>query len=131
MNKESTTDDTTRIDRWLWAVRVYKTRSDATRACVAGHVELGDRTVKAAQHVSIGDRVTARVGPRERILEVTRIIDKRVGAAVAAGCYVDHSPPPPETSPDVAFGAREPGTGRPTKRDRRQMERHLGRRGQR
>lgn len=119
--------ETTRIDRWLWAVRVYKTRSDATRACTGGHVEVDGRTVKPAHKVRVGDRVHARVGDRERILDVAQIIEKRVGAAVAAECFVDHSPPPPERPLQALFGQRERGTGRPTKRDRRQIDRHLGR----
>ena len=76
----------TRIDRWLWAVRVYKTRTDATHACTGGHVEVDGRTVKPAHKVRVGDRVHARVGDRVRILDVVQLIDKRVGAAVAAEC---------------------------------------------
>ena len=119
--------ETTRIDRWLWAVRIYKTRSDATRACAGGHVEIDGRTVKPALKVKVGDRVHAKVGQRERILDVTRIIDKRVGAPVAVECYVDHSPPPPERPLEALFGERERGAGRPTKRERRQIDRYLGR----
>ena len=121
-------DGSTRIDRWLWAVRVYRTRSDASRACSGGHVTLDGRGVKPAQHVRVGDRVTARVGARERILEVARIIDKRVGAAVAAECFVDHSPPPPERLRETPQAVRDPGAGRPTKRERRQIDRQFGRR---
>lgn len=121
--------ESTRVDRWLWAVRVYKTRSDATRACTGGHVEIGGKTVKPAHKVAVGDRVEARVGPRLRVLEVARIIEKRVGAPVAAECYVDHSPPPPtRDAPDADFAVRDPGTGRPTKRERRQLDRTFGRR---
>lgn len=120
--------ESTRIDRWLWAVRVYRTRSDATRACNGGHVTLDGRNVKPAQHVRVGDRVTARLGPRERILEVVSVIDKRVGASVAATCFVDHSPPPPERLRETPQAVREPGAGRPTKRERRQIDRHFGRR---
>ncbi|MFP5322798.1 MAG: RNA-binding S4 domain-containing protein [Acidimicrobiia bacterium] len=120
--------ESTRIDRWLWAVRLYKTRSDATRACTGGHVELDGRTVKPAQQVRPGDRVRARVGDRERIVEVVRIIEKRVGAPVAVECYVDYSPPPPERPLQALFGERERGAGRPTKRERRQIERELGKR---
>lgn len=120
--------ETTRIDRWLWAVRIYKTRSDATKACSGGHVEVGGRPAKPAQKVKVGDRVHAQVGQRERILDVAAIIDKRVGAAIAVECYVDHSPPPPERPLQALFGERERGAGRPTKRDRRQLDRELGRR---
>ncbi len=121
--------EATRIDRWLWAVRVYKTRSDASRACRGGHVTVDGRSVKPAADVRPGARVVARVGTRERILEVTQIIDKRVGAAVAVECFVDHSPPPPERTVETPQAVREPGTGRPTKRERRQMDRQFGRRG--
>jgi ribosome-associated heat shock protein Hsp15 len=120
--------ETTRVDRWLWAVRIYKTRSDATKACAGGHVEVDGRTVKPAQKVKVGDRVHAQVGQRQRILDVARIIDKRVGAPIAVECYVDHSPPPPERPLQALFGERERGAGRPTKRERRQLDRELGRR---
>lgn len=114
----------TRIDRWLWAVRLYKTRSAATDACRGGHVEVNGAPAKAATLVRPGDRVRAVVGDRLRILEVVRTIDKRVGAPVAATCLVDHSPPlpPREEAPAPVF-AREPGAGRPTKRDRRLLDR--------
>jgi ribosome-associated heat shock protein Hsp15 len=113
--------DGTRIDRWLWAVRCFKTRGDATDACRGGHVRVNDRPAKAATTVAVGDRVEARVRGVDRTLEVRQLIDKRVGAGLAADCYVDHTPPPPEAEPPVA--ARERGAGRPTKRERRQMER--------
>ena len=117
--------ETTRIDRWLWAVRIYKTRSDATKACSGGHVEVDGRTVKPAQKVKVGDRVHAQVGQRQRILDVARIIDKRVGAPIAVECYVDHSPPPPPAL-HAAVPRRDRGTGRPTKKDRREMDRLRG-----
>lgn len=120
--------ETTRIDRWLWAVRVFKTRSLASKACNGGHVEVNGRSVKPAHKLVVGDRVEARVGDRVRILEVARIIDKRVGASVAVECYVDHSPPPPERIRNTPQAVRNPGTGRPTKKERRQLDRHFGRR---
>jgi len=91
-------------------------------------VELDGRPAKPAAKVKVGDRVHARVGQRERILDVSRIIDKRVGAPIAVECYVDHSPPPPEKPLEALFGERERGSGRPTKRERRQIDRHFGRR---
>lgn len=117
--------DTTRIDRWLWAVRVCSTRSEATTVCRAGHVRLNGQPVKAATKVAVGDRVEARVHSRDRVLEVAQVIDKRVGAPIAATCYVDHSPPPPDAD-DAAGPHRERGAGRPTKRDRRQLDRWRG-----
>jgi ribosome-associated heat shock protein Hsp15 len=113
----------TRVDSWLWAVRMTPTRSVATDACRGGHVRVNGSPAKAATPVRVGDRVEARLAGRPRVLEVVRLLDKRVGAPVAVECYVDHSPPPPprnETSPTFR---RERGTGRPTKRDRRQIDR--------
>ena len=113
--------DQTRVDRWLWAVRVFKTRTDATDACRGGHVRINGAPAKAAATVRVGDRVVVRAPGRERDLEVARVIDKRVGAPVAAGCVVDHEPPR-QASPDPVF-VRERGAGRPTKRDRRELDR--------
>ena len=113
----------TRVDKWLWGVRVYKTRSIATDACRAGHVKVNRVAAKPAVVVRPGDTVEAFCNGREHVLEVTAIIDKRVGAAVAAECYVDHSPPPPPADQQPPNFARERGAGRPTKRDRRQLDR--------
>jgi ribosome-associated heat shock protein Hsp15 len=119
--------ESTRVDKWLWAVRVYKTRTEATDACRAGHVRVNSASAKPATLVKLGDTVEARAGGRGRVLEVTGIIEKRAGAAVATSCYTDRSPPPPaEAAAQVNF-ARERGAGRPTKRDRRALERLRGR----
>ncbi len=114
--------DSTRVDKWLWAVRIYPTRSAATDACHGGHVSINDRPAKPSSPVHVGDRVATRLHHRDRILEVVRVIDKRVGAPVAATCLVDHSPPPPEDLPPGPF-VRDRSTGRPTKRDRRRLDR--------
>lgn len=118
----------TRVDRWLWAVRAYKTRSTAGDACRGGHVEVDGRSAKPATPVRVGSRVEALVGQRRRVLEVVRVIDKRVGAAIAEQCYVDHSPPPPPKEEAPLDLGRTPGSGRPTKRERRQLDRFRGRR---
>jgi ribosome-associated heat shock protein Hsp15 len=114
--------ESTRVDRWLWAVRLTKTRPDAAAACRGGHVRVNDRPAKPATTVSPGDEVRARVGDTTRIVEVTRVIQKRVGAADAATCYLDRTPAPPPTPP-VPLAARDRGAGRPTKRDRRILDR--------
>jgi ribosome-associated heat shock protein Hsp15 len=114
--------ESTRVDRWLWAVRLTKTRPDAAAACRGGHVRVNDRPAKPATMVSPGDEVTARIGDRTRIVEVVRVIQKRVGAADAVTCYLDRSPAPPPT-PYVAMAVRDRGAGRPTKRDRRMLDR--------
>lgn len=110
------------MDHWLWAVRVYKTRSAATAACRGGHVRVNRAPAKASTQVKVGDRVEAFV-ERERILEVVSVIDKRVGAPVAAICLIDHSPPVPVVKREPRVFVRERGSGRPTKRERRELDR--------
>lgn len=119
---------TVRVDQWVWAVRLTKTRSAAAAACRGGHVKVNGTTAKPATPVRVGDRVQAHVGGRTRVVEVSRLLTKRVGAAIAVDCFVDHSPPPPAREEHVAVPARERGAGRPTKRDRRQLDRLRGRR---
>ena len=114
--------ETTRVDKWLWAVRLYKTRSQATEGCTAGHVRVNGSPAKAAHPVRVGDRVEVHAHGRQRIFEVVRIIEKRVSAPLAAEALVDHSPPPPPKDWYLDF-ARDPGAGRPTKKDRRAMDR--------
>jgi ribosome-associated heat shock protein Hsp15 len=111
----------TRIDRWLSAVRLVKTRPLATRLCEGGHVIVNGSPAKPSTKVRAGDRVVARIADRERTVEVTRPIESRVGAPVAATCYVDHSPPiAPPTEPGFMVVR---GEGRPSKRLRRELER--------
>jgi ribosome-associated heat shock protein Hsp15 len=115
--------DTVRVDRWLWSIRLYKTRAEATEACRGGHVRVNQASAKPATSVHIGDRVTAYAGGRERVVEATRLIDKRVGAGIAVECFVDHSAPLPPRELIVPPLLRDPSSGRPTKRDRRQIDR--------
>lgn len=115
-----------RLDAWLWAVRLYKTRSAATTACRAGHVRLNDQPVKASQALRVGDVVKVRTPGWERVFEVTALLTKRVGAPVARKCYNDHSPPRP-TALSAPVPRREPGAGRPTKKERRELEKLRGR----
>lgn len=117
--------DTTRVDKWVWAIRLYKTRADATDACKGGHVKVNGASAKPATTVRVGDRVEARVHEANRDVEVVELIEKRVGAAVAATCFIDHSPPPPEVD-RTRVAARERGAGRPTKRERRQIDKWRG-----
>lgn len=114
--------ESTRVDRWLWSVRLAKTRPDAAEACRGGHVRINGRPAKPATPVSPGDEVRARIGSTTRVVEVLRVIHKRVGAADASTCYLDRTPKPAATEA-VQFGVRERGTGRPTKRDRRMLDR--------
>jgi len=117
-----------RVDAWLWAVRVYKSRSQATVATRAGHVRVNGDPAKAATQVHVGDRVTVRKGGLDRQLEVVQTITKRVSAEAAAVAYIDRTPPPAikaAAAPPVA--QRDRGAGRPTKRDRRQIDKLRGR----
>lgn len=113
----------TRVDKWLWAVRLYKTRTEATDACRAGHVKVNKVSAKPATQVKPGDTVEAHCPSGERIVEVTSVLEKRAGAAIAAACYIDHTPPRPASESDIANFTRDRGAGRPTKRERRQLDR--------
>lgn len=115
-----------RIDSWIWAVRLIKTRSMGATACRGGHVQVNGERVKPAHSVRVGDEVRLRHEGRERVVFVKRLIRKRVGAPVAAQCFIDNSPPPPPREAVAPIGIRDRGTGRPTKRDRRELERLRG-----
>ncbi|SDC26481.1 RNA-binding S4 domain-containing protein [Streptomyces prasinopilosus] len=112
-----------RTDSWIWSVRLLKTRSLAASACRGGHVRVNGERVKPAHSLRVGDEVRLRHEGRERVVVVKRLIRKRVGAPVAVQCYVDNSPPPPPRDAVAPAGIRDRGAGRPTKRDRRELER--------
>src|SRR5689334_7266063 len=118
--------ESVRIDSWIWSVRLVKTRSLGATACRGGHVQVNGERVKPAHSVRVGDEVRLRHEGRERVVIVKRLIRKRVGAPVAAVCYIDNSPPPPPREAFSPLGIRDRGTGRPTKRDRRELERLRG-----
>ena len=113
-----------RVDSWLWAIRIYKTRSAATTACRAGHVRVNGDKAKAAQTVKPGDELRVRISGFDRILIVRQTLTKRVGAPVAALAYEDRTPP---REPIAALGVRDRGAGRPTKRERRDIDKLRGR----
>ena len=116
-----------RVDSWIWCVRLTKSRSMAATACRAGHVKVNGERVKPAQAVKVGDEIRLVQAQRERVVIVTRLLVKRVGAPDAAEAYIDNSPPPPPRVDALAMGVRDRGAGRPTKRDRRELERLHGR----
>lgn len=118
------TDAPVRVDSWLWAIRVYKTRSAATTACRAGHVRVNGDRAKAAQTVKPGDELRVRIAGFDRILIVRQTLVKRVGAPVAVLAYEDRTP---AREPMAAAGVRDRGAGRPTKRQRRDIDRLRGR----
>lgn len=111
-----------RVDSWLWAVRVYKTRSAATTACRAGHVRVNGEKAKAAQPVRIGDELRIRIAGFDRILIARDLITKRVGAPIAALAAEDRTPERPKPEHTAVFAVRDRGAGRPTKRERRDID---------
>ena len=115
-----------RIDKWLWAARCFKTRSQASAACAAGHVKMEGTSVKAAKPVRSGDRVEVRTPGGLRILEVVALADRRGTATEARVLYVDHSPPPPPKELDSPIARRDRGLGRPTKREHRELKKLRG-----
>lgn len=116
-----------RIDVWLWAVRMYKTRSNATTAIRGGHVRVGGEHVKPAYKVKIGEEVRVRISGFDRILSVKKLLLKRVGAPLAAEAYEDRTPPRPPREFYAPIVTRDRGSGRPTKRERREIDRLHGR----
>jgi ribosome-associated heat shock protein Hsp15 len=112
-----------RVDLWLVAARVYKTRGLAQSACTGGLVKVNDQSVKPSQLVKSGDEIRAESPSGLRILVVKYLADKRLSAPLARELYDDRSPPrpPKDVLPDIAV--RERGAGRPTKADRRALER--------
>lgn len=119
-----------RLDRWLWAVRVYKTRSDAAEACRGSAVRLNEGIAKPSAKLRVGDTVVARTKALTRTLQVLRLTENRVGAALVAG-YVDDQTPELEyeKARERRANARvhsHTGGGRPTKKDRRDIEKLIG-----
>ncbi len=114
--------DGVRLDKWLWAARMFKTRSQASDACGAGHVKLNGDGLKASRDVKVGEVLEVHTAGGKKILLVKAISDQRGAAPVARLLYDDLTPP--ELPMPRVF--RDAGAGRPTKRDRRQMEKILG-----
>ena len=119
-------EEAVRVDSWIWSVRLTKTRSLSAAACRGGHVRVNGERVKPAHILRSGDEVRLRADGFERIVVVSRLIRKRVGATVAAECFIDNSPPPPPREEVAVVAVRDRGAGRPTKRDRRELERLHG-----
>ncbi|MEK9899486.1 MAG: RNA-binding S4 domain-containing protein [Rhodospirillaceae bacterium] len=114
-----------RLDKWLWYARFCKTRSLATAMCRAGQVRVNKIPVrKSNQAVHVGDVLTFAQGPRIRVIRIAALATRRGPAADAALLYEDLSPPlPPRADRADRVAPREPGAGRPTKRDRRAIDR--------
>jgi ribosome-associated heat shock protein Hsp15 len=121
--------DRQRIDKWLWHARVVRTRSAAAALAGSGRVRLnGHRIDGASQPVRLGDVVTVALDRTVRVLKVAGFAERRGSAEIARTLWEDLTPPQASAPPHPAgsSGVREPGAGRPTKRDRRAMEQFTG-----
>ena len=122
--------DKVRIDKWLWSVRIFKTRTVAANECKSGSVKINDKRAKPSTNLFLGDLVQVSKNGFKLIFKTVKLIDKRVGAPIAVKCYND------ETSEDEMnkyenwfIGKAKPeirefGSGRPTKRERRELDAH-------
>lgn len=115
-----------RIDKYLWAIRIFKTRSLATEACKAGKVKLNGQNVKPSYEVKVGEVYQIQKGIERKVIKVVGLLDKRVDAKTAVLNYEDQTPVEETYAFKSVFHApvlkRDRGTGRPTKKDRREIE---------
>jgi ribosome-associated heat shock protein Hsp15 len=114
-----------RLDKWLWAVRLYRTRSLATLACQAGHVKIQGHSVKPSHEVHLGEVICALSGRVHRTVKVVALLEQRVGAKMVSQ-YLEDQTPPEEYARARQEAAQNPvhfpkGLGRPTKKQRRQL----------
>ncbi len=118
-----------RIDKWLWCVRLYKSRSIASDACRDGHIRMQDKPVKPSHLVQAGDRLLVKKDGYNLQYEITGLLRSRAGAPIAQQCYINHTPEEELHKYDEWYVGkarnefREKGSGRPTKRDRRDIDR--------
>lgn len=114
--------DSVRLDQWLSAARLFKSRTAARDACTGGHVKLNGISAKPSHLVRAGDEVHANAPRGHVIVKVLGLAEKRLSPPLARALYEDHSPPPPPRD-EWTGPRRDRGAGRPTKRDRRALER--------
>jgi ribosome-associated heat shock protein Hsp15 len=115
----------TRIDKWLWAIRMYKTRTLASDACAAGKIKIDGDSVKASYMIKVGQTVHLSKQGDKLTLKCLQLIEKRVGAPLALLCYEDLTPPEEKEKlkfTAVFYEVRDRGIGRPTKKDRREID---------
>ncbi len=121
--------NTPRIDKYLWAVRLFKTRSQATEACRAGKVKVDDQAVKPSREIHIGMVITVQGGPILRTIKIKELLEKRVGAKLVNQYMEDLTPAEEYQKLEIAksqAGMRPHGKGRPTKKERRDIDRWFG-----
>ncbi len=118
--------ESVRLDKYLWAIRVYKTRTDATDACKGGKVRLNGYDVKPSKEVRPGDVIVVRKGAVTYTYKVLSLVDKRLGAKLVPDVAENQTPQEEldklRAPVETFFLKRDRGTGRPTKKDRRQMD---------
>jgi len=115
-----------RVDKWLWAARFFKTRSLAAAACAGGKVDVNDEAARPARPVRPGDLVKVTVPGGRRLARVVAVSDRRGPASQARALYEDLTPPAPPRIRRAPPPYRPPGSGRPTKRERRAIDRLRG-----
>lgn len=114
-----------RIDKWLWSVRLYKTRTLATEACDARKIKIDGTSVKPSYMLKVGQTIHLNKQGEKWTIKVLQLIEKRVGAPIAATCYEDLTPETEKNKlkfPAVFYEVRDKGSGRPTKKDRREID---------
>ncbi|RIH65247.1 RNA-binding S4 domain-containing protein [Mariniphaga sediminis] len=118
--------ESVRIDKWLWAVRLFKTRSLATEACKKGRVFMGDLPVKPSREIHSGDVVKVRKQPVTYSFKVLAVAEKRMSAKLTSDFVEDITPPEElemlEMQKHMNWSSRERGAGRPTKKERRKLD---------
>lgn len=116
-----------RVDKWLWSVRMYKTRTIATQACKSGHITIGGNSVKPSKEIEVGNIIELRKNHINMTLEVRALSEKRMGAALVGDFMKDLTPAEEydkiKNNSAGGFEQRGRGEGRPTKRNRREIER--------
>lgn len=116
-----------RIDKFLWAVRLFKTRSTASEACKKGRVSMDNQSIKSSRTIKVGDKISIRVPPIIRTYEVLDLAEKRMGAKLTPDFIKDITAPDQLETLELArlasSSGRNKGLGRPTKKDRRDIER--------
>jgi ribosome-associated heat shock protein Hsp15 len=115
-----------RIDKYLWAIRAFKTRTLATEACKAGRIKLDNQNIKPSHEVKVGEVYQVSKGVDRKVLKVTGLLENRVDAKNAVNFYEDLTPVEQTHAFKSMFHApilkRDRGTGRPTKKDRREID---------
>lgn len=117
-----------RIDKWLYAIRFYKSRTLATEACDGSKVKINGQSIKASKLIAVNDTITVRKSSHTVTVKVIKLIEKRVNATIAQICYEDLTPVEEKNKKTLPsafilnFGSRDRGEGRPTKKDRREIE---------